>query len=281
MSRFDQINPHIVFVLVAVVLIIPMLKPLGLPIAIDDQLTMPVYNWIEGLSPGDIVVFDIAYSGSSGAECTPQLKAFFSHCMMKGVKAVGVAQWEPGSTIAWTELHALADQLMSEGISAEYGVDWAFPGFKAGGATTWRSMQDDMWTACGNVDYGGNALSDLPLMSRLKKWGTDNTKGIMIFSAGSPGIPTYTTYFPTYPLYVGDVAVQVAGTSNLLRSGQVRGILPGLGGAAQYEKLINRFTATTKRMDAQSLGHIAIILLVILGNIGYQVKMRNTPGQRP
>lgn len=274
MERFDQINPKIVYLLMAIALVFPVLKPIGLPLTVDQQLTKPVYDWIESLNPGDIVIFDAAYGGGSDSELGPQLKAWFTHCMMRGIKVVGVAQWEPGATLAWESLKQVSAQLEAEGISAKYGVDWAFPGYKAGTPTTWRAMQDDMWNACGNVDWEKTPFSQIPLMERVRKWTPETVKGIIIFSAGSPGIPTYTSYFPEHKLYVGDVAVQVAGTSNLLRSGQVKGILPGLRGAAEYEKLIDRPGLGVKLMDAQSLGHSIIIILVILGNIGYRVKMR-------
>lgn len=276
LENLDQINPQIVYVILAVALIFPVLKPIGLPLSIDQQLTMPVYNWIEGLNPGDIVIFDAAYSGGSSSELDPQLRAWFTHCMMKGVKVVGLAQWEQGSALSYNSLKGLCEQLKSEGIPCEYGVDWVMPGYKAGGGPTWRSMQDDFWTACGNVDWEKTDFSQLPLLQRLKKWTPETVKGVICFSAGSPGIPTFTQYFPDHNLYVGDVAVQVAGTSNLLRSGQVKGIIPGLSGAAQYEKLIERPGLGVKLMDAQSLGHAIIIILVVLGNIGYRLKMRNT-----
>ena len=51
---------------------------------------MPVYNWIEGLNPGDIVIFDAAYSGRSSSG--DWLKGLVHHCMMKGVKVVGLAR---------------------------------------------------------------------------------------------------------------------------------------------------------------------------------------------
>lgn len=276
MERFDEIDPKIIYLLMAVFLVFPVLKPIGMPLSIDPQLTMPVYNWIEGLKPGDIVIFDAAYGGGSDSELGPQLKAWFTHCMMKGVKVVGLAQWDSGSALAYTTLTNTSAELKAKGISAEEGVDWAHVGYKAGGGAVFRAMQDDFWKACGNTDWNKNDFSTVPLLQRVKKWDNETVKGFICYSAGSPGIPTYTTYFPGYDLYVGDVAVQVAGTSNLLRSGQVKGIIPGLSGAAQYEKLIGSPGLGVKLMDAQSLGHLWIIILVILGNIGFRLKMRGT-----
>jgi len=274
MERFDQINPRVIYLLLAVFLVFPVLKPIGMPISIDPQLTQPVFNWIEGLKPGDIVIFDVAYGGGSDSELGPQLKAWFYHCMRKGVKVVGVAQWDTGAPLAYTAVKEVVAVLESKGISAKEGTDWAYVGYKAGGATVFRAMQDDFWKACGNTDWNQKNFSQSPLLAQVKKWDKATIKGFICYSAGSPGIPTYTTYFPDQDLYVGDVAVQVAGTSNLLRAGQVKGILAGLAGAAQYEKLVGVPGLGVKLMDAQSLGHLVVILLVVLGNVGYRLKMR-------
>lgn len=90
----------------------------------------------------------------------------------------------------------------------------------------------------------------------------------------SPGVPTYTTYFPDYDIYVGSVAVEVPGQMNLLRAGQIKGLIPGLPGGAQYEILLQRPGRAVKLMDAQSMGHLWIIVLVILGNIAYVYRVR-------
>ncbi|MBN1593110.1 MAG: hypothetical protein JW941_07695, partial [Candidatus Coatesbacteria bacterium] len=50
---------------------------------------------------------------------------------------------------------------------------------------------------------------------------------------------------------------------------QLQGMLGGLSGAAEYEDLINRPAAAKSGMDAQSIVHILMILLIILGNIAY------------
>jgi len=40
-------------------------------------------------------------------------------------------------------------------------------------------------------------------------------------------------------------------------------------GAAEYEVLVGRPGEAAGGMDAQSLGHLAIVITVIIGNIGY------------
>jgi len=55
-------------------------------------------------------------------------------------------------------------------------------------------------------------------------------------------------------------------------------MLSGLRGAAEYEKLINAPGIATKLMDAQSLAHLLIITLIVLGNVAFVVKQRSKAG---
>lgn len=272
-ENFGSIDPRWIYLIMAIALAIPLLKPMGLAITIDQETTVPVFNWIDSRQPGDIVVGDIAFSGPG--ELGPQVQAWFRHCMLKGVKVVMVAQWNTGERLGYTLINEVVEELKAEGVSAEYGVDWVYVGWKPGGTTTWRNMQLDFWDTCAKADMLGNSFEDLPLMERFRKWDKDTTKGVMAFLAGSPGLPTYTTYFADYDIYVGNVAVQVPGAMNNLRAGQIKGMLCGLPGAAEYEILLNRPGKTVKLMDAQSMGHLWIIVLVILGNIAYYAKVKS------
>lgn len=275
-EKLEKIDPKWVYLIMAIALVFPVLRPVGLAVSIDKETTMKVYDWVESLSPGDVVIGDVAFSGGAEGELGPQLQAWFRHCMQKGVKVVMVAQWNTGARLGYTLMEAAAAKCKADGVSAEYGTDWVYVGYKPGGTNTWRAMQADFWETCGKVDMLGNTFDKLPLMSKVRKWDKQSTKGIMIFAAGSPGVPTYTTYFPDYDIYVGAVAVEVPGQMNLLRSAQIKGLVPGLPGAAQYEMLLKVPGKAVKLMDAQSMGHLWIMLLVILGNIAYVSRVRGS-----
>lgn len=274
LENLDQINPKIVYVIMAIVLAIPIIKPIGMPLTINEDLTLPVYNWIESLDPDDLVVFDASYSGGSSSELSPQLQAWFYHCMRKGIKVVGVSQWPVTGPLATAAIDSAVAQCERDGISAEYGVDWAFVGYKAGEVVTWRAMQDDFWRACANTDYFQNDFSTLPLMDRIPRWTNEYVDGIFCLAGGTPGSETYTMYFADQPLYLGEVAVGIASSLSTLRAGLAKGVVPGLRGAAEYEKLLDKPGYATKLMDAQSMGHLTIIVLVILGNISFAMKKR-------
>jgi hypothetical protein len=70
-------------------------------------------------------------------------------------------------------------------------------------------------------------------------------------------------------LLAGVVNVSVPEVMPFYTSGQIDGLTQGLRGAAEYELLVNKPGSAVAKMDAQSLGHLAIILFVIIGNIAY------------
>jgi len=52
-------------------------------------------------------------------------------------------------------------------------------------------------------------------------------------------------------------------------SGQIVGFLGGLKGAAEYEALVGAPGEGIRGMDAQTISHLFIVLMIILGNVGY------------
>jgi hypothetical protein len=52
----------------------------------------------------------------------------------------------------------------------------------------------------------------------------------------------------------------------------------GLRGAAEYEALLGRRGVATAGMDAQSATHALIIVLILVGNVGYLASRRRGQG---
>ncbi|MEI7834954.1 MAG: hypothetical protein WCK05_00910, partial [Planctomycetota bacterium] len=54
-----------------------------------------------------------------------------------------------------------------------------------------------------------------------------------------------------------------------LNTGQVKGILAGLRGAADYELLLHRSDDATKGMQVQSVAHGLLIALIVGANVRF------------
>jgi hypothetical protein len=76
------------------------------------------------------------------------------------------------------------------------------------------------------------------------------------------------------PLVVGCTAVMATDYYPYLSSRQILGLIGGLKGAAEYERLIDDFGDARRGMDAQSLVHLIIVMLVIVGNAALFISKR-------
>jgi hypothetical protein len=73
---------------------------------------------------------------------------------------------------------------------------------------------------------------------------------------------------------LGLTAVYTADMQPFYQSGQVKGMLGGLKGAAEYEKRIGRFGDGTNGMRSQKLVHYMIIGFIVIGNVAYWLTRR-------
>jgi hypothetical protein len=65
-----------------------------------------------------------------------------------------------------------------------------------------------------------------------------------------------------------------------VQSGQVSGIVIGLRGGAELEQLTKMPGIAAAGMDAQSLGHFAILAFMLLGNLAYMAERRKKGAAR-
>mgnify|MGYP001601542363 FL=1 len=71
------------------------------------------------------------------------------------------------------------------------------------------------------------------------------------------------------PLGAGCTGVMATDYYPYLQSGQLLGLVGGLGASSQYEALINQRGTATESMKPQTVVHSLIIMLIIIGNVVY------------
>lgn len=264
LEKLNNLDSRWMYLALVIALVIPIIKPIGMPISINKDLTQRAYDTIEGLNTGDIVMFDIAYSASTDTELTPMIMAIMEQMDVKGLQLLVAGQWESG-------LFFVKDKIASKAaeLGWNYGTDWVNIGFKPGGTATWRAIGTDFWQGAMGVDIDGTPFERLPIMDGVRKLDEKAIACIVIFESGSPGMETWITYFPNIPLIKGSVAAEIASSVRYIPTGQLKGLIPGMRGAAEYEKLVGKPGVSTQLMDAQSLSSLVILGLIILGNIAF------------
>ncbi len=262
-AKLQAVDRRIIFLLIAAAVVIPLLAPLGLPIRITDEVRS-VFDSIDALPPGSVVLVANDYDPASEPELYPMTLALVRHCFKKDLKVVTMTLWPGGPGLI-----TRAFEVTSVEYGKVEGEDYVNLGFKTGGVSVIVTMGQDLKTAFPQ-DQRGTKTSEIPALEGINSL-KDMDYAVNI-AAGVPGLEQWITYGSDqygFKLGGGCTGVMAADFYPFLNSGQLDGLLGGLKGAAEYEKLIENPAKATAGMDAQSITHVVIVIFVILGNIAY------------
>lgn len=267
LERFMNMDRRIIFLMIALVVIIPTLIPVRLPITVSEP-TQKLYDYIEELPSGSIIMIAFDYGPSSLAEPEPMAEAVMQHCFSKEINVIGMTLFQNTPTLADRLMRKIADE-----NNAIYGEDYVFLGFRPGAL----SVILGMGTNIANVfdkDYQDTPISDIPMMADVKNY---DQISLLLDLASSSTTEAWIIYANTkYDLQIaaGVTAVIIAQMYPYLQTGQLVGMMPGYLGAAEYEKLLNAPGDGTVGLNTASFAHLLIIGLVILGNIAFFMQRR-------
>ncbi len=277
LEQLAHIDRRIVYLLLAVGTILPILLPIGFPVS----TTAPVvrfFDKIETLGPQDVVLVSFDYGPTTAPENAPMAQAVLRHCFQRHVKVVVIALFPIGGV---TMAGEVLEEITSEFPSLREGEDYAFLGYKDGAQAVMKQMGVDL-AAVFPSDHAGRPLSALPLMGRVKSYADI----ALIVSLSTNVIGEWwanlvNAQFGT-PVAVGATAVSAPKYFAFLDSGQMIGLLGGLKGASEYERLLlDRFPQfagvyqrpgaynAMKGMDAQTVDHAIIMVFILIGNLTY------------
>jgi len=270
--RMVAIDRRIIFLLIAVAVLIPLLRPFGLPIKVSPEVKA-VYDHMEGLPERSVFLLSFDFDPSSKPELEPQAVALLRHAFRKNLRVIVMTHWLTGT--------GLADDVVST-VAAETGkqrgTDYVFLGWAPGGYALIISMGQDLYKAFPS-DYRKIPTKDMPVLEGVRS--LRDVHYLVSLAAGGSGIEMWYVFGKDkyrFEMAGGATGVIAPGLYPFLRSGQINGLIGGLQGAAEYETLIGRSGTAIAGMDAQSATHGVIILLVILCNVFY-FALRGDPGR--
>ena len=285
--QLGKIDRRIIFFLIGLSVLIPLIKPdwVKLPIKIDNN-TKIVYDSISSLNEGDKVLLSFEYGASTKPEVHPMAVALLKHLFSKGIKVYIVSLWPEGPIMAKL---AIEEIIASELFNIEDGIDYVMFDYKVGGSIVIKNIADD-FRGIYKQDYNRKSIDDLKIMDGI--YSVEDFDFVFDFSAGVPGNAEWVQYAcdpKKVPLSSGCTSIMVTDAIPYVESGQLKGILAGMPGAAEYEKMvydyliieaeknnkyINQNSTITKgkafaRMSAQSIAHLLMVVFIVLGNLSY------------
>lgn len=263
LEKLQKIDRRIIYLILALSIVLPLLFPIGFPVDIT-QNTQDVYDLVDKLPAGSVVLLSYDWDAASAPELLPQAEALTRHILDKKLKLVAIALWNQGATFADRVHNTVAPE-----VGAVYGEDYVNLGYRPGQAVVLNSLARDIH-ATFPEDVARTKTANIPMMKDIRS--IEDIDLVISLSAGDPGLRTYIEQIGAqYAVTItgGVTAVSVPGMLPYLQSGDLVGLLAGMSGAAQYENLIDRPGLGLGGMDAQSISHLVIIAFILIGNIAY------------
>ena len=279
--KLGSLDRRIIFLLVGLSVLLPLLKPawFALPIR-PKQHSQILFNEINKLESGNRVLLSFEYGPSTMPEIHPMSIALLNHLFVKDIKVYAVALWPDGDFMSTDAFAEVADD-----YGKKYGIDYVNLGYKIGGEAVIKNIASDILSLY-PTDIKGKSIENIPMMKEVNN--VEDFDFVFSLSAGYPGSKEWVQYATDpkgIPMSTGCTSIQVTDIVPYVENGQIRGILAGMPGAAEYEELVKtelksrglviKSGEATSMMSAQSMAHVVIVIFIILGNITYYLTRNN------
>jgi hypothetical protein len=271
------IDRRVIYLLVAIGALIPIIKPIGLPVVPTDPV-QGLFDKIESLGSGDAVLISYDYGPSSEPELNPMAEAIMRHCFTRRIRVMIMAIFPLGGVnMSIREVEKIA----AEYPDLVYGEDYVNLGYKDGGQAPMKAMAVSIEEVFPQ-DVEGTTTEGMPIVEEIRNY--DDVALVISLATGIIGewwADLVNAQFDV-PVAVGCTAVSAPKYYAFFRSQQMIAVLGGLRGAAEYEELVKRkypeiaaiyerpeekVISATTGMDVQSIIHVIIIAFIVFGNV--------------
>jgi preprotein translocase subunit Sss1 len=269
----------IIYLIIFLSVFIPLVGGLRLPPAPLTAATES-FSIIEKLEhrPGKIAFVAMDYGPSNYAENGPQAEVALEHLMRRRIPIVLMTQISQGEGFLESVPRTVVERLEKEYPNQKwtYGVDWITIGFRTGPALFIQALaKSEDISRFIKKDARGNDLASLPMMKEVK---TIKDVDLLVQLTGYLGtFDTYVQFFQRNgyaPTFIhGCTSITIPEAYIYRDSGQLKGILEGVSGAAWYSELLQRSYPERKEDSSRAvntalgISQLAIVGMIAVGNL--------------
>ena len=271
-AAFARLDRRWIFAVTGLLVLLPLIWPLNLPL----EPSPPVRSYhaaIAALPRGSTVLVSCDFDPAAQPELEPMTRTTLRHLFARGCRVVVVVLYQGGARF----VDSIVQDVARERHQRD-GVDYVNLGYKAGNEAVMVLMGQSIPNTFPR-DHRGREVHGLPIMRGVRDYSSFAL--LVSISAGYPGTREYVQQVQGrfhIPIVAGVTAVIAPTLYPYLQSGQLRGLLGGMAGAAEYEDLRYERGMASRGMDAQSLAHMFIALCIVLGNLAqWEGRRRGTP----
>ncbi len=261
-DKVRHLDRRVIFLLMTMGIGIPLVARIGLPVRVTPDVRR-VYNYVENLNPGDVLLISYDHDTGTLPEMVPMSDAILRHAFSKELKVVGMALRAEGSGIGRQGIRRIAAE-----YDKEEGMDFVFLGFRPEMTAAILGIGSSIAKVFPRDDRGV-LIEELPLMKNVLNY----SDIALVISITDDDTPVYWINYANarFAAQIVPAVTAVMATTffPFLNSGQAVGMVAGLKGAAEYEKLIGIAGSAGRGMDAQSIAHLVMIGFILIGNLAY------------
>lgn len=273
-DRLQTIDRRMIYGILLVVIMIPLFFPITLPTYPSKQ-SQDFYDTIERVakeSPNKMVILNGWWSPSTRGENQWQAQAIVTHLMARHLHFAILSFDTQNNTVMQT----IVVEPLAKQYGYVYGRDYVNWGYRP--QQSFTPILKGLVTNIPDTikkDYQGVPLTQIPVMKGIK---SRDDIGAVVEVTPVASAESWLGLFEANnnpPFLFAPTAVMAPTYYPYLDTGQMAGMLTGIKGAGDYEglliqnHLIEKPSFGTRAAGALSLVYALIILLIILGNIGY------------
>lgn len=277
----QSIDRRIIYLAVFVMVSIPFFIPIPLPMEAGEPVRN-LYNKVEEIAEYNktakkkkVIFLQMDWDPGVQAECWPATEAMIEHCFKRDVPFIIMGWWPAGPLLGEKIAKKRADK-----HGKKYGEAWVNFGYKPMNLPAFIGFIQDLYSQI-REDINKTPIRNVPMMKNVE---TIRDVALIFQVTGGGGPFAFIQYWqPETGVDVSAGVTAILGPEMYpyLDSGQMVGMIEGLSGAAQYERLIGHADGRgTRGMGSQNLAHFWILAMMILGNVGYLFQRRRERKER-
>jgi len=277
-DRFASLDRRYIFLLMALVIIIPILVPMNITMG-TMRVTQDLFDTVDAIDrTKQALMISSDYTPQTEAENHPMIIALLRHAFARRIPVLINALYVEGAPLLDQALKQVTAEFnaraTSHADSIIYGRDAVYLGWQPPPIVPILSMGQSI-RGIYPVDYYGTRTDSLALTQWTHNY---DQVGIVVAITSGTSPLWYVMYAqPKYGVKVGGgcTAVNAPDFYPYCETGQLSGIMAGMKGAAEYEALVaEKFDLEDRRkateaMASQSAAHVLMMVLIVIGNIAF------------
>jgi hypothetical protein len=233
--KFDALDRRVIYVVLFILAALPFIVPIRLKPYVWKEVKA-AYEVTDACPKDKVIAIDSDWDGGSQGENWPQYEAVVNHCMMRGIKFIVF------SMDAAPQAQQMAENInirLGKIYGREYGKDWVNLGLTRGAPLTMGAIGRNVKKVF-STDFYGTPTTDFKKLPLMKQVNTVRDFQALWSISYQPSLDWLVFLDTTgqLPIMFGSAGIVTTSWYPYISSGQMRGMMPGVRGAAEYIELI-------------------------------------------